>query len=216
MYSKDVTRLSPLHYHPFLACSILRFVTNRAYMRSFGTASWTAYEFGATDSVCYASFGVRSYYSTPFAAKWNVRKASIALFTLDWKPEVLAPQWCDERRTWRTEWNDILFIDESFFRLQHHDCRIRVWRHRGERLLSCCVMHHHIGPAYGIMVWGGIGFHCRTPLVRIAGTLNCQRYISELLEHVVLTYILRLLSAIFQQDNARPHEARNVLEFFTL
>ncbi|GFW56854.1 transposable element Tcb1 transposase [Trichonephila clavipes] len=27
---------------------------------------------------------------------------------------------------------------------------------------------------------GGIGFHCRIPLVRIAGTLNSQRYISEM------------------------------------
>lgn len=126
----------------------------------------------------------------------------------------LRRQWCDERRTWTTEWNDIVFTDESRFCLQHHDGRIRVWRHRGERLLNCCVMHRHTGPAPGIMVWGGIGFHCRTPLVRIAGTLNSQRYISEVLEPVVLPYIQRLPSAIFQQDNARPHVARNVQEFF--
>ncbi|GFX35040.1 transposable element Tc1 transposase [Trichonephila clavipes] len=29
------------------------------------------------------------------------------------------------------------------------------------------------------MVWGGIGYHSRTPQVRIASTLNRQRYISE-------------------------------------
>ncbi|GFU31310.1 uncharacterized protein TNCV_8621 [Trichonephila clavipes] len=40
-------------------------------------------------------------------------------------------------------------------------------------------MHHHIGPAPGIMVWGGIGYHFLTPLERIAGTLNSQRYNSE-------------------------------------
>ncbi|GFV03503.1 hypothetical protein TNCV_5060441 [Trichonephila clavipes] len=39
-------------------------------------------------------------------------------------------------------------------------------------------MHRHTGPAPGIMVWGGIGYHSRTPLVRIAGTLNSQRCIS--------------------------------------
>ncbi|GFV96734.1 transposable element Tcb1 transposase [Trichonephila clavipes] len=66
--------------------------------------------------------------------------------------------------------------------LQHHDGWIRVWRHRGETMLNSCVMHHHTGPAPGIMVWGGIGYHSRTPLVRIAGTLNSQRYISEVLE----------------------------------
>ncbi|GFU58912.1 uncharacterized protein TNCV_2798631 [Trichonephila clavipes] len=45
-------------------------------------------------------------------------------------------------------------------------------------------MHRHTGPAPGIMVWGGIGYHSRTPLVRIAGTLNSLRYISEVLEPV--------------------------------
>ncbi|GFW27343.1 transposable element Tcb1 transposase [Trichonephila clavipes] len=39
------------------------------------------------------------------------------------------------------------------------------------------------------MVWGGIGYHSRTPLVRLAGTLNSQRYISEVLEPVVLPYL---------------------------
>ncbi|GFW93434.1 transposable element Tc3 transposase [Trichonephila clavipes] len=38
--------------------------------------------------------------------------------------------------------------------------------------------------------------------VRIAGTLNNQRYISEVLEPVVLLFIQGLPSAIFQQDNA--------------
>ncbi|GFX11719.1 transposable element Tcb1 transposase [Trichonephila clavipes] len=30
------------------------------------------------------------------------------------------------------------------------------------------------------MVWDGIGYHSRTHLVRIAGTLNRQRYISKI------------------------------------
>ncbi|GFS51291.1 transposable element Tcb1 transposase [Trichonephila clavipes] len=111
-------------------------------------------------------------------------------------------QWCDERRMWAAERNEVVFIDESRIYLQHHDGRIRVWRHRGERMLNSCVMHHHTGPALGIMVWGGIGYHSRTPLVYIAGTLNSQRYISEVLELVVLPYLQVLVSAIFQQDNA--------------
>ncbi|GFW71680.1 transposable element Tcb1 transposase [Trichonephila clavipes] len=72
-------------------------------------------------------------------------------------------------------------------------------------MLNSCVMHHHTGPAPGITVWGGIGYHSRTPLVRIAGTLNSQRYISEELEPVVLPYLQGLATAIFQQDNVRPH-----------
>ncbi|GFS90523.1 uncharacterized protein TNCV_4097251 [Trichonephila clavipes] len=81
-------------------------------------------------------------------------------------------------------------------------------------MLNSCVMHRHTGPAPGIMVWGGIGYHSRTPLVRIAGTLNSQRYISEVLEPVVLPYLQSLATAIFQQDNARPPVARIVQRFF--
>ncbi|GFU87781.1 transposable element Tcb1 transposase [Trichonephila clavipes] len=81
-------------------------------------------------------------------------------------------QWCDERRIWTAELNEVVCTNESRICLQHHDGRIRVWRHRGERMLNSCVMR----PAPGVMVWGGNGYHSRTPLVRIAGTLNRKRY----------------------------------------
>ncbi|GFV65515.1 transposable element Tcb1 transposase [Trichonephila clavipes] len=114
----------------------------------------------------------------------------------------LRRQWCDQRRMWAAEWNEVVFTDESRICLQHHDSQIRVWRHLGERMLNSCVMHRHTGPASGIMVWGGIGYHSRTPLVLIAGTLNSHRYISEVLEPVVLPCLQGLATAIFQQDNA--------------
>ncbi|GFX08105.1 uncharacterized protein TNCV_1237841 [Trichonephila clavipes] len=75
-------------------------------------------------------------------------------------------------------------------------------------------MHHYTSPAPGLMVWGGIGYYSRTPLVRIAGTLKSQRYIYEVLEPVVHTYLQGLATSIFQQDNARPHVARIVQRFF--
>ncbi|GFT76274.1 transposable element Tc3 transposase [Trichonephila clavipes] len=123
-------------------------------------------------------------------------------------------QWYDERRTCAVEWNEVVFTDESRIFLQHRDGRIRVWRHRGEKRLNSCVMHHHSGHAPGIIVWGGIGYHSRSPLVRIASTLNSQSYISEVLEPVVLPYLQGLATAIFQQDNARPHVAHIVQRFF--
>ncbi|GFU72844.1 transposable element Tcb1 transposase [Trichonephila clavipes] len=81
-------------------------------------------------------------------------------------------------------------------------------------MLNSCVMYPHTGPARGIMVWSGIGFHSHTPLVRIAGTLNSQSYISEVLEPVVLPYLQGLATAIFQQDNARLHVDRILQRFF--
>ncbi|GFV42525.1 transposable element Tcb1 transposase [Trichonephila clavipes] len=111
-------------------------------------------------------------------------------------------------------WNEFVFTDESRFCLQYHDGRIRVWRHRGERMLNSCAMHHHSGPAPSIMLWGGIGYHSRTLLVRITGTLNSQRYISEVLEPDVLPYLQGLATAIFQQDNTRSRVACIVQRFF--
>ncbi|GFW31809.1 uncharacterized protein TNCV_5039791 [Trichonephila clavipes] len=69
-------------------------------------------------------------------------------------------------------------------------------------MLNICVTHHHTGPAPGIMVWGGIGYHSRTLLVRTIGTLNNQRYMSEVLEPIALPYLQSLATAIFQQNNA--------------
>ncbi|GFT19319.1 transposable element Tcb1 transposase [Trichonephila clavipes] len=114
----------------------------------------------------------------------------------------LCRQWCEKRRMWVAEWNEVVFNDESLICLHYHDDRIRVWRHLRERMLSICIIHRHTGPAPSIMVWGGIGLYSRTPLVRIAGTLNSQRFISKLLEPVVLSYLPGLVTAIFQQDNA--------------
>ncbi|GFT83137.1 transposable element Tcb1 transposase [Trichonephila clavipes] len=74
-------------------------------------------------------------------------------------------------------------------------------------------MHCHTDTEPSIMVWGDIGYHSRTPIVRMSGTLNSQRYISEVSEPVVLPYLQGLATAIFQQDNAQPHMARIVQRF---
>ncbi|GFY14468.1 transposable element Tc3 transposase [Trichonephila clavipes] len=52
---------------------------------------------------------------------------------------------------WVAEWNEVVFTDVSRICLQHDDGRIRVWRHRGERMLNSCVMHRHTDRAPGIM-----------------------------------------------------------------
>ncbi|GFX20540.1 transposable element Tc1 transposase [Trichonephila clavipes] len=49
----------------------------------------------------------------------SVRRSLLRL-TLTGNFRRLRHQWCDERRKWRTEWNDIVFTDESRFCMQHH------------------------------------------------------------------------------------------------
>ncbi|GFX61913.1 transposable element Tcb1 transposase [Trichonephila clavipes] len=119
----------------------------------------------------------------------------------------LRRQWCDERRMRAAEWNEVVFTDESRFGLQHHDGRIRVWRYLGERMLNSCVMHRHTDPAPDIMVWGGIGYHSRTPLVQIAGTLNSQRSSPKCWRQLSSLTFRGLATSIIEQDNAWPHVA---------
>ena len=111
------------------------------------------------------------------------------------------------------EWQNVIFSDESRFCLQHHDGRIRVWRHRGERTLEACIRHRHTGVSPDVMVWGAIGYTSRSPLVRIDGTLNSGRYISDVLRPVALPFIRSLPNPTFQQDNARPQVAGPVWAF---
>ena len=86
--------------------------------------------------------------------------------------------------------------------------------HRGERLLTCCFMHRHIGPALCVMVSCGIGYHSRPPLVRIAGTLISQHLISEALWFDAFLNLQSFSTVTFHRDNARPQMARNIQDNF--
>ncbi|GFV14379.1 uncharacterized protein TNCV_808111 [Trichonephila clavipes] len=47
-HGKGVIRLSPQFYNPSLVCPITRFVSKRAYLGSFRTASWASHELERT------------------------------------------------------------------------------------------------------------------------------------------------------------------------
>ncbi|KFM57876.1 Transposable element Tcb1 transposase, partial [Stegodyphus mimosarum] len=81
-------------------------------------------------------------------------------------------------------------------------------RARGERLNPAFAVQRHIAPTVGVMVWGAIAYNTRSSLVLFRGTMTAQRYVHEILQPNVLPLMQRLLGAIFQQDNARPHTAR--------
>ena len=65
------------------------------------------------------------------------------------------------------------------------------------------------------MVCGTIPYHGRSQLLRIEGNLNSNRYVGEFLEPEVIPFLQGIPGAIFQQDNARPHVARIVLDSFS-
>ena len=65
------------------------------------------------------------------------------------------------------------------------------------------------------MVWSGICGQQRTVLNVIDGILTTHSYIKQVLRPVVLPFLQHQPRLLFHQDNARPHTARVVQQFFT-
>ncbi|GFX73933.1 transposable element Tcb1 transposase [Trichonephila clavipes] len=64
-------------------------------------------------------------------------------------------QWCQARSMWNvTDWQNVVFSDESRFVLETDDNRVRVWRRPGERYNSAHTVIRHTAHTAGVMVWG--------------------------------------------------------------
>ncbi|GFY11865.1 transposable element Tcb1 transposase [Trichonephila clavipes] len=86
-----------------------------------------------------------------------------------------------------TDWQKVVFSDESRFVLGTDDNREWVWRR----------------PAY----------YSRSTSIVMRGILTGQRYFDDILRPHVGPFLNGLSGAIFQQDNARPHTARVSQDF---
>ncbi|GFV35066.1 transposable element Tcb1 transposase [Trichonephila clavipes] len=90
------------------------------------------------------------------------------------------------------EWASYHKKYESRFDLWDHNGRIRVRRYVGERCLP--ESERHSGLTLGFMVCSAISYHRRSNFLRIEG----------------------IPGAIFLKDNARPHVAKIVRDFFSV
>ncbi|GFX01694.1 HTH_Tnp_Tc3_2 domain-containing protein [Trichonephila clavipes] len=64
-------------------------------------------------------------------------------------------QWCQSRSMWNvTDWQKVVFSDESRFVLETDDNRVRVWRRPGERENSPHSVLRHTARTASVMVWG--------------------------------------------------------------
>ncbi|GFV76137.1 transposable element Tcb2 transposase [Trichonephila clavipes] len=117
-------------------------------------------------------------------------------------------KWCRARAIWMTECRNVVFLDKSLFCFFNDSQRIRVWRRRGKRSNPAVTVERPTARQRGIMVWGAIAYNSTSPLVRIQGTLNAQRYVQNVLRPVAIPYLQGMPNAIFQQDNSRLHTAR--------
>ncbi|GFU15678.1 transposable element Tcb2 transposase [Trichonephila clavipes] len=112
-----------------------------------------------------------------------------------------------------TDWQKVVFSDESRFVLGTDDIRVRVWRCPSERYNSPRTVLRHTARRAGVMVWGAIAYDSRSTLIEMRGTLTGQCYVDDILRPHVGPFLNSLQGAIFQQDNARPHIARVAQDF---
>ncbi|GFX57444.1 transposable element Tcb2 transposase [Trichonephila clavipes] len=64
-------------------------------------------------------------------------------------------QWCQARSMWNvTDWQKVVFSDESRFVLGTDDNRVRKWRRPSERYNSPHTVLRHTARTAGVMVWG--------------------------------------------------------------
>ncbi|GFX24005.1 transposable element Tc1 transposase [Trichonephila clavipes] len=98
-------------------------------------------------------------------------------------------QWCQARSMRNvTDWQKVVFTDESWFVLGTDDNLIRVWRRPGERYNSPHTVLRNTSSPAGVLVWGAIAYDSRT-------------------------YPKWSPRGILQQYNALPHTARVAQDF---
>ncbi|GFW19330.1 transposable element Tcb2 transposase [Trichonephila clavipes] len=104
-----------------------------------------------------------------------------------------------------TDWQKVVFSDESWFVLGTDYNRVRVWRCPGERYNSLHTVLRHTARTAGVMVWRAIAYDSRCTLIVMRGTLTGQRYVDDNIRSHVGPFLNGLPGAIFQQDNDVPH-----------
>ncbi|GFU44318.1 transposable element Tcb1 transposase [Trichonephila clavipes] len=91
-------------------------------------------------------------------------------------------QWCQARSMWNvTDWQKVVFSDESRFVLGEDDNRVRVWRRPGERYNFFHTVLRHTARKAGVIVWGAISYDSQLTLIVMRGTLTGQRYVDYIL-----------------------------------
>lgn len=113
-------------------------------------------------------------------------------------------------KIWNKEnWNKVCFSDESRFELCSSG-KVKLRLRRGEEMQHALPKMQMGGGS--VMVWGMITSVGVGPLVRVNGTMDQERYIKLLGDHVYSNYpsIFEADGLIYQDDNAPAHRALNV------
>lgn len=107
---------------------------------------------------------------------------------------------------------NVLFTDEAPFFVGSSGGRVWVRLRQGERHPAAQTIPRVRRPGPHILVWGAIRRSGVGPLVRFDGNVTARRYI-EVLNQVV-PQIQMNRNFMWMQDNATPHRARCVQQYF--
>lgn len=112
------------------------------------------------------------------------------------------------------DWDNVIFTDESAFRLTNSNGRIFI-RRTEEEIWQEDDFQPHDTHSASVMVWGAISINGVGPLVRIEGNIDAEGYLDLFRYRLRRNYPgLYEGELVFQQDNAPVHTARIVSNWF--
>lgn len=118
--------------------------------------------------------------------------------------------WAKAKSCWtERQWNSVIFSDESKFDVCVGDTRKRVIRKKNEAYHRDCLKRTVKFPA-SVMVWGCFAARGVGKLHFIEGTVNAEKYIRILEDHLLpsVPMITTFDEFVFQQDGASSHTAK--------
>ncbi len=168
------------------------------------------------DSVIDITKWAQEYFQKPLSVN-TIRRAicrcQLKLYHAKRKPYVNMVQkrrcvlWAKAHLKWTvSKWKCVLWSDESKFDILvgNHGCHVLQAKEEGD--LPVCYQHSVQKPA-SLMVWGCISAYGMGSLHVLEGTMNAERYIKVLEQHMLPARwrVFQWRPCVFQQDNAKPH-----------
>ena len=117
------------------------------------------------DIQCYVSI------QKPYFSKSNIAKRII---------------WASTHQHWTVQqWSNVVFTDDSSFTDRPTKNRLRVRRHRGQRLAARYIVPTFKSGFQTVSVWAVFSMHGRTPLVCTVGGFNQHSYRAIIDSHIL-------------------------------
>ncbi len=170
------------------------------------------------DSVIDINKWAQEYFQKPLSVN-TIRRAicccQLKLYNAKSKPYVNMAQksrhvlWGRAHLKWTvSKWKSVLWSDESKYDILvwNHGCRVLQAKEEGD--LPACYQHS-VQKSASLMVWGCISAYGMGSLHVFEGTMNAERYIMVLKQHMLpfRQCLFQGRPCLFQQDNAKLHTA---------